>query len=83
VGARMSLFAPLTGKKFGVRFELQGEYLPVQRAGRVSFGAVGELFGLLRLGVWPAFDFDVMRPELCVSIGADVMSWAHVLSDDL
>lgn len=83
VGARMSLFAPLSGKKFGVRFELQGEYLPVQRAGRVSFGAVGELFGLLRVGLWPAFDFDVMRPELCVSVGADIMSWAHVLSDDL
>jgi hypothetical protein len=62
---------------------LQGEYLPVQRAGRVSFGAVAELFGLLRFGVWPAFDFDVMRPELSVGFGADIMSWAHVLGDDL
>lgn len=82
VGARMSLFAPLSGKKFGVRFAVQGEYLPVQRAGRVSVGAMAEIFGLLRLGLWPAFDFEAMRPELCVSIGADIVSWNHVLGDN-
>jgi hypothetical protein len=81
VGARMSLFAPLSGKKLGVRFAVQGEYLPVQRAGRVSLGAVAELFGLLRLGLWPAFDFDAKRPELCLSIGADIVSWARVMDD--
>jgi hypothetical protein len=82
VGARMSLFAPLSGKKLGVRFAVQGEYLPVQRAGRVSFGVLAEIFGLLRLGLWPAFDFDAMRPELCVSLGADVVSWEHLVSGD-
>lgn len=81
LGANMALFVPTSGKETGLRFVVQGEYLPNTQAGRISFGAVAELVGLLRIGVWPAFDFNAMRPELCVSLGADVMSWAHVLSD--
>jgi len=27
-------------------------------------------------------DFDALRPELCISIGADVMSWAKAFSHD-
>lgn len=83
IGARMSLFVPVSGKQIGLRFAVQGEYLPVQRAGRVSLGVVGDLLGLLRIGLWPAFDFDAMHAELCVGIGGDIMRWAKALSDDL
>jgi hypothetical protein len=82
IGANMALFVPTSGRETGVRFVLQGEYLPRQQAGRLSFGILAELLGLLRIGVWPGFDFDAMRPELCVSVGADVMSWAKVLADE-
>jgi hypothetical protein len=82
VGARMSLFVPLSGRQIGVRFAVQGEYLAQQRAGRVSVGVVGDLLGFLRIGLWPAFDFQAMRAELCVGIGGDIMRWAKVLSDD-
>lgn len=83
VGARMSLLVPVSGKQVGLRFAVQGEYLPVQRAGRVSFGVIGDLLGLLRIGLWPAFDFEAMHAELCLGIGGDIMRWAKVLSDDL
>ncbi|HET8935934.1 MAG TPA: hypothetical protein VFN67_20945 [Polyangiales bacterium] len=83
IGARMSLSVPVSGKQIGVRFAVQGEYLPVQKAGRVSFGVIGDLLGLLRIGLWPAFDFEAMHAELCLSIGGDIMRWAKVVSDDL
>lgn len=78
LGASMSLFVPTSGKETGLRFAVQGEYLPGTRAARVSFGALAELLGMLRIGLWPGFDFDAMRAELCISVGADVMSWAKV-----
>jgi hypothetical protein len=82
LGANMALFVPTSGKDTGLRFVVQGEYLPRTQVGRISIGAVAELLGMLRIGLWPGFDFDVMRPELCISLGADVMSWAKALSDD-
>ena len=82
LGANMAFFVPTSGRESGVRFVLQGEYLPRTQAGRISFGVLAELLGLLRIGVWPGYDFDAMRPELCLSVGADVMSWAKVLADE-
>jgi|GEM_PF-5543617 len=82
LGANVAFFLPTSGKATGLRFVVQGEYLPRTQAGRLSIGAVAELLGMLRIGLWPAFDFDVMRPELCISIGADVMSWAKALSNE-
>jgi hypothetical protein len=80
LGAHAAFFVPTSGKETGLRFVVQGQYLPRTQAGRISIGAVAELFGMLRIGLWPGFDFDVMRPELCISIGADVMSWVKVFS---
>jgi hypothetical protein len=76
LGANMALFVPTSGKRTGLRFVVQGEYLPRTQAGRISIGALADLLGMLRIGLWPGFDFDAMRPELCISIGGDVMSWA-------
>lgn len=79
LGANVAFFVPTSGKRTGLRFVAQGEYLPRTQTGRLSIGAVAELLGMLRIGLWPAFDFEVMRPELCISIGADVMSWTTAL----
>lgn len=81
-GANMALFVPTSGKETGFRFTLQGEYLLHQQAGRISFGIAAELLGLLRIGLWPAYDFAARRPELCLTVGADVMSWVKVLRDE-
>lgn len=83
IGASMAWFVPLAARDAGVRFVVQGDYLVRTGAARTSIGVVGELFGLLRIGLWPAFDFDAMRPELCLGLGSDMMSWARVLQDDL
>jgi hypothetical protein len=82
LGANMSLFVPLAGRDIGVRFAVQGEYLPVERAARASVGVVFELLGLLRVGLWPAFDFAATRAELCLGVGGDIVRWAEALSDD-
>jgi hypothetical protein len=81
LGANISLLVPVSGKQVGVRFVVQAEYLPNQHAARVSLGTVLDLLGLLRVGLWPAFDFEARRAELCVSIGGDFISWAKLVSD--
>jgi hypothetical protein len=80
LGANVALFVSTTGKETGFRFVVQGEYLLHQQMARVSLGALVELLGLLRIGLWPAFDLDALHAELCISVGADVMSWARLLS---
>jgi hypothetical protein len=80
VGVNAAWFVATSGKESGLRLVVQGEYLLHQQIARVSVGAVAELLGLLRIGLWPAFDLDARRAELCLSIGADVMSWARLLS---
>jgi hypothetical protein len=83
LGGRLSWFALTLSHDLGLRVALQAEYLPVQGSLRASAGLLGELLGLMRIGVWPAYDFEAQRMELGVSIGLDVLSWRRVLKDDL
>jgi len=80
VGGQLSLFFPFSVRDLGVRLAAQGEYLPVHRSARLSMGFLAEAFGLLRLGVWPGYDFELQRAELTVSIGVDLMSWNRLLA---
>ena len=35
---------------------------------------------LLRIGLWPAYDFELQRAELTLSIGVDLMSWNRLIA---
>ena len=80
VGGQLSLFFPFSVRDLGVRLAAQGEYLPVAKSARMSMGILAEAFGLLRIGLWPGYDFELQRAELTLSIGVDLMSWNRLIA---
>lgn len=80
VGGQLSLFFPFSVRDLGVRLAAQGDYLPIHKSARVSMGVLAEAFGLLRVGLWPGYDFELQRAELTLSIGVDLMSWNRLLA---
>jgi len=79
-GGQLSLFVPFAVKDLGLRLAAQGEYLPLNKSARASFGIVAEAFGLIRIGLWPAYDFQLKRAELTLSIGVDLVSWNRLIA---
>jgi hypothetical protein len=82
LGGRLSIFAPLAARELGLRFVAQAEYLPREHGTRISAAIVAEAFGLIRVGLWPAYDLESKRAELTLSFGTDIMSWIGLLSQD-
>jgi hypothetical protein len=82
LGGELSLFAPVGSKGVGLRLAVGGSYAFWQQRVRIGTGLIGEVFGLLRVGVWPGYDFDERRPVLTTSIGFDVGSWLRLLNTE-
>ena len=78
LGGRLSVFVPLAAREVGLRIGAQGEYLPWAHDARLSGLIMLEAFGLLRLGLWPAYVVGTQRGELMFSVGVDVVSWAQL-----
>jgi hypothetical protein len=79
LGGRLSAFMPLAAREVGLRLGAQGEYLPWAQDARISAVIMLEAFGLLRLGLWPAYVLGTRHGELMFSVGVDVLSWARLL----
>lgn len=78
LGGQLSLLAQLGPKGVGLRLAIGAEYLPGTEEVRVVAGLVGEVFGLLRIGVWPGYAIDAKHAILSASIGFDVMRWIRL-----
>jgi hypothetical protein len=78
LGAQLSLLAQLGPKGVGLRLAIGAEYLPRSEEVRVGAGLIGEVFGLLRIGVWPGYAIDAKHALLTASVGFDVMRWIRL-----
>jgi len=79
LGGQLSWLLPIKLSDLGFRCLAQALYLPWHDAARASLGIVAEAFGLLRIGIWPAYDFGSQRLQLTTSIGIDLLCWARML----
>lgn len=80
LGGGVSVFIPIAVRQLGVRIATEAAYLPWQDSVRLSAGVIGEALGLIRLGVWPAYDLESERFEFMVSVGIDMVSWARFIA---
>jgi hypothetical protein len=79
LGGQLSLLAQIGPKGVGLRLAIGGEYLPRTEELRVGAGLVGEVFGLLRIGVWPGYAIDAKHALLTASVGFDVARWIRLV----
>lgn len=80
VGAGASVFFSKWLRDIGIRLSAQGTYLVSEASVRVALGVGFEVLTLLRLNVWPGYDFEAERVFLTSSIGVDLVSLVRVMS---
>lgn len=80
LGGSMSVLVPKLLSDIGLRISAQALYLCWESALRLSLGLGIEALGLVRIGVWPGYDFGMERAFLGVGVGLDIVSVVRVLS---
>jgi len=76
-GARVSyVFLPIAEHTISIRLGLQGAYGVVAAAPDGAVGLLGDLAGILRLGLWAGRDFGTEHFYVLVSVGTDFMTWS-------
>jgi hypothetical protein len=82
LGGQLSILAQLGPKGVGLRLAIGAEYLPRSEEVRIAAGLVGEVFGLLRIGVWPEYALDAKHAILTASVGFDIARWVRLLNEE-
>jgi hypothetical protein len=76
LGGRISqVLLPLAQNALQLRLAGEGQYLVRAKNGRAALGVLGDLSGLLQLGVWVGRDFEQRSFYALISVGSDVMTY--------
>ena len=76
LGARVSqVLLPLAQNALQVRVAGEGQYLVRAKNARAALGVLGDLSGLLQIGVWVGRDFALRSFYALISVGSDATTY--------